>query len=948
MNAADTKAGTDAVLTPSALETGFFPRFRAWLLGYDVFISYKRLDGLGYALALENLLRAHDYACFRDYREIPAGAEFPALITRALRRSRQLLVIGSPLAVDETEGAWVRREIRTFLEKRSRVIVVNVGESVKPDTWPELQHKSWIEENRERLQPPLPSAHVLDQILGERRFVKVNAIARWTLALTVLVILALAIAGSWYYYTSIRTAESLRAQELAASANALRESQPWAIAQSTRLALDAVHTHRNVLTEQSLRDAMAVLVPLEAEIQTSCDPKMSDLDVSRRYLVVAGDSKICLVDLLDRNVIADWKLPEDHFLAGITVLDDASILVGTYQLGQTSHLLHYSKASTSPLWDMKLESAMAHLARSAGSEWLGIGFDNGTFAIAPLRAGERPVLGPALECPGMQAVSSIGFEVRSGLVFCGNKQGAGLWRLGAKPSLEWKAVLGKDDLPTLADAPPAVFDPALQRLAVGFGNAVRIIDLGTFAEKQSMPLVDVDALGINARGMLVAHARGGEFAAWADVRSRYQRVALAGSLPAGGLPFDNRIGLSNDGNYLVALQSRPSATASSASLIQIASGDEVARLTHETYIRTFRSLGDGSSAITAAADGRIRFWGDLPARASQTNHGLEVVSAASIGSGGSATLVAGLPYGFGPQTIERWQLAPPKRIAGVTAPGFVAAIGGTTSIDGRFDFVVRNTWWSWNGTASKLEQVASVAANQHCGNASSVARDVAVVAISAEGNEIWLGEDQKLRRLPIEIRPRCVKALRLSPDGRYLAASYSDRTGEVLIADVKDPTRAVRFETQYLVRSLAFAPDPGLFVMAVGVKPASPTENPRNGFEIRSLPDAGLRLARELPGEGIFETACVSDDGSLIATSSLGSVDVWDYDVAANALALRTTVRMPASTEFCRFSREGNRLVLGTRFGLRTVILDPDELKQEALIRIGAPDAARAERAERR
>ena len=98
----------------------------AWsaLLGYDIFISYRRSDGSAYAEKLWRDLKAAGIAPFLDRDETPGGARLTPSLMRALRRSRMLVVLLTP---DVLDSEWVQQEVETFSGFRGRAIVpVNI------------------------------------------------------------------------------------------------------------------------------------------------------------------------------------------------------------------------------------------------------------------------------------------------------------------------------------------------------------------------------------------------------------------------------------------------------------------------------------------------------------------------------------------------------------------------------------------------------------------------------------------------------------------------------------------------------------------------------------------------------------------------------------------------------------------------------------------------------
>lgn len=107
------------------IAAGVFQRLRARYLGFDFFISYAHADALGYAMALENSLRALDFSCFRDAREMPLGSYVRETIKLALSRSRVLIVVATKGA---TTSTWVAEEVATFVLTGRQILVAVVLE----------------------------------------------------------------------------------------------------------------------------------------------------------------------------------------------------------------------------------------------------------------------------------------------------------------------------------------------------------------------------------------------------------------------------------------------------------------------------------------------------------------------------------------------------------------------------------------------------------------------------------------------------------------------------------------------------------------------------------------------------------------------------------------------------------------------------------------------------
>lgn len=225
MKSQEQQADVEHPVPPITLETGLFARFRARVFGYDTFISYRHSDGLGYAMALHNRLKAKDVAVFRDAKELPAGTPLREAIRAALKRSRTLIVIATPQARDDQ--GWVRKELDDFPRERP-VIAIHFDDDAKD--WKPLATltRLWVPEKPEALQPPRPSDDVLTRILDQKRFRRANRLARGLLMAGVGALLALTI-GIAYTESRKNALETVREQQrraLVASSAAASAGQP--------------------------------------------------------------------------------------------------------------------------------------------------------------------------------------------------------------------------------------------------------------------------------------------------------------------------------------------------------------------------------------------------------------------------------------------------------------------------------------------------------------------------------------------------------------------------------------------------------------------------------------------------------------------------------------------------------------------------------------------------
>ncbi|WP_164000059.1 toll/interleukin-1 receptor domain-containing protein [Pyxidicoccus caerfyrddinensis] len=942
--------GAAAAPPSQPLETGFFARLRAWLFGYDVFISYKRKDGLSYALALEHHLRSQDLACFRDVTEISPSGDFPEQIERALRRSQLLIVVGTPLAADPAEGKWVRREIETYLKHRTRVIVINVDGTVTPETWPGLAGKTWLVESAQQLDPPAPADEVLRRIESEKDFTGRNTLARWSVAgLSALLVLLVAVAAGF----QARAAESARvaeAQALAATADGVRRGRPAAPDLAVRLGLEALRKHQGLLMEEPLRAALTVLTPLLADIQTDCTPHVAALDGTGRFLAIGKSERLCVVDLRQRKVVLTHPLEVLEDIMELAFDRDGALVAATRQFpaaGTRIRVLEGTRWSERPPIHLQVE--VTRMALSADGRWMAVGTGEGHVAVMA----RHPDGGVAFEGfinPGAtphKAISALGFDERGESLLVGSGSALEVWRnrAGTQPQCIWGEPLSEDDVPPGA-APPAVFDSRRELFISAYRGMIGIRRLSDGALLQQLPLARVDALAVTSRGWLLAHTADGLYKAWHQPKQLFvqadglgfHEAYLTGTLPAG-----DRLPVSADGHRLLAVHRMSGGTEHWASLLDIGSGEEVARFYHPQYIWHFFSLGPGSSGVTAASDGRVRIWGDLLSRQGRTSHLLAEVATA-VADREAARAVVATRTRFLPQgtDIELWDLRSAARLTALHVAGAVQALRLREGTDGGIDIATRDALWGstgWPG-GEPQKRLDFPAASGGCSRQAALARGSDALAVSVGRGRLFAGSGQALTPLDVKDLPAsCAESLVLAPDGRTLAASFMSPGGpEVVVVDVSAAKVLMRTRTAYLVRSMAFSANGHTLALASAVKPPSRLLNPLPAIEVWSVPERKLRASRTMSGTGGLSAVCLDDAGTLVGLPEGAVAEVWELDAPGGELRPRATQSLMGLLDFCQFSADGRRAVVGDSFGLRVLLLNAEDLEAEAASRLAVPE----------
>lgn len=109
-------------------------RIRRYLLGDDIFISYSRLDGRGYAEKLAVLLHEnYRLRCYSDFRYPQFGEKLPADLIEKLKESAALVVVISPGAVQFPKN--ILDEIDIFKKTRRAIFVIDLNKTYRREDW---------------------------------------------------------------------------------------------------------------------------------------------------------------------------------------------------------------------------------------------------------------------------------------------------------------------------------------------------------------------------------------------------------------------------------------------------------------------------------------------------------------------------------------------------------------------------------------------------------------------------------------------------------------------------------------------------------------------------------------------------------------------------------------------------------------------------------------------
>jgi WD40 repeat protein len=223
------------------------------LFGYDIFISYARRDASAYVVALRAELERLGYRCFVDTSDLPPGDQLGPALTRALRRSSVLVVVGSAGALEST---YVPQEVSVFGAERplGTIMPISIGRTLDDSDPGEplrtaLADRVWISETDGALAGK-PSDAVFTEVRRRFTFTRRDA---WRLrimtAVALTLVLLVVVAFAMFY--GAREARIVAERERAI---AQREAK---ISDARRLAAQATEA----LSE---RPQLALLLAVEA------------------------------------------------------------------------------------------------------------------------------------------------------------------------------------------------------------------------------------------------------------------------------------------------------------------------------------------------------------------------------------------------------------------------------------------------------------------------------------------------------------------------------------------------------------------------------------------------------------------------------------------------------------------------------------------------------------
>jgi hypothetical protein len=169
-------------------------------VGFDVFISYSHQGGRRYAEVLARHFTKNAYHPFfdGDYGR-PEKLSIDLWLSRALRRSKILVLIGDPVAFTRP---WVGWEVETFARGKpdAQLITISFGDAFPNNQqsgtlFPTLRDRIYLTEDAESLTTGQLSPAVVRQISDSQRFLRKIERRRRMLFLAVAAVIFAFVAG---------------------------------------------------------------------------------------------------------------------------------------------------------------------------------------------------------------------------------------------------------------------------------------------------------------------------------------------------------------------------------------------------------------------------------------------------------------------------------------------------------------------------------------------------------------------------------------------------------------------------------------------------------------------------------------------------------------------------------------------------------------------------------
>lgn len=730
---------------------------------------------------------------------------------------------------------------------------------------------------------------------------------------------------------------------LAAEATDMMELAPNLIAEAAMTARRSVELAPTPAGTAALRRAAGLMPPLRESINSECAEQNTIFDATRGWLVTGSQSGLCHVDLRRRVVTSRWQ-PKDQMVSLFAGPDGQVLYVGENvgSLSTPTVLLLDPAANWREVARLEINGQISIARFDPSGTRLAIGTEEGLFAIVTRQTDGHWVQGPFANGVGIhRAIHRLEFDASGRYLVVASQSALEIWSNldELRPHRHRRELIGDKGLPFLTKSPPLAIDGAGSRLVVAFNDQIHIRSFPDLDPLQSIVLAGVDALQLTVNDRLITHTKSGSFQAWQRGRDGMYFSQGADDRLRGGLPTSGRLTTSDDGAYVWAFAVQEGDKAAWASLRRVSSGEEVARIGHNTYIRELLPWPQGRAWISVTADATIRIWNEPLDTAPTAHDSLEVQAAAIDGSAQRAAMYVSNVLGLPPRKIEAWDLEPQvRRRFETTVRGEVIALrvrGGREQV---LDIFTDATWSQSRGWPPSEPTVHSPLPRRDGCRGRLVAWGATSPAplISGARRELWLWRDETWQRIALPwLEANCVDALAVDQNLTLAGISSLGRGARVDVVNLVSGDRIFGVTTPYLVRSLAIDGAARRLLIGGSDPPRSRFTTGEAVVELRSLPGGRVLARARVAGGGIFSAACISPDGRRIAAEGAAIARVWEFDERTETLTPLAVHPVAGTARFCQFSEDGRRLAIGDKSGVRVIALDARDLLAEAAKRLG-------------
>jgi len=181
----------------------WWQRFRRFLMGDDIFVSYSRKDGMNYAPALAAQLTKRGFLCFIDLLGSDPNEKVPDTLKEKVRRSTVFVLIGTQAAANSTA---VAEEVAEFVTTRRPIIPIDINGALVGAAF---EHLIQGLARTDEIDGAVPSEAVLTRIENSFKYSRRNQTLRRVFIWTAACIVGLIVVGAMV--TSVmarRTAEA--------------------------------------------------------------------------------------------------------------------------------------------------------------------------------------------------------------------------------------------------------------------------------------------------------------------------------------------------------------------------------------------------------------------------------------------------------------------------------------------------------------------------------------------------------------------------------------------------------------------------------------------------------------------------------------------------------------------------------------------------------------------